>query len=284
MILQDRSSSMTEMIGGETKWEIASSAVGQMTASFDDVISFGIDFFNENGNCSVSDQAASDTLLANGQNIVDLMIAYGTQQTTPLYLGMQNYLDDTHAPVFFSEGAMRYLIIISDGQDSCGSDGTTAGVGPIGFNITPDDLTTLTTQIVTDFDIGVFVIGFGSGIDPNQLNAIAAAGGTDFTEYLDAQNAAELETTLNAIAESVVGCVYELGEYDPSEVDADMVNFYFDEEPVPHDPGCAQNTGWTWLDEDAKNTVEFCDTACNDLKNGVERISAEMGCPPIEII
>ena len=88
MILQDRSSSMTnppnERDDGPAKWDISINAVDQMVSQFDEDIEFGIDFFSEEGDCSVSDEAASDTEPENGPHILDLMVEYGTDTTTPL--------------------------------------------------------------------------------------------------------------------------------------------------------------------------------------------------------
>jgi hypothetical protein len=221
----------------------------------------------------VSTQAASDAAIENAQTIIDLMVQYGTERTTPLFMALENYTDATHAPIFFNPDARRFLIVVSDGMDSCGND--------TGRNITNQQLSDLTTQIVDEQGLGVFVIGFGSGADPDQLNAIASVGNTEFTEYLDAQDAASLEEALNTVAESVVGCVFELGDYDPDVVDTNTVNFYFDGVGIPQDPDCAQNMGWTWLD-DARTQVEFCEDACEWLRSGdVDTISAEAGCTPL---
>ena len=76
----------------------------------------------------------------------------------------------------------------------------------------------------------------------------------------------------------MVTCQYVL-EYPDDEVNADEVNFYFDDVVVPMDPDCAAGVGWTWVDTD-QTTVEFCGTACDELKSGAEIvISATFGCP-----
>ena len=95
-----------------------------------------------------------------------------------------------------------------------------------------------------------------------------------------------LTDTLDAIAKSVgVSCTYSLGEYDPGKVDLNTVNFYFDQEAVPYDAGCALGQGWTWVDETTKDTVEFCRQACTLLEEtDVQEISATVGCPRIGVV
>ena len=127
--------------------------------------------------------------------------------------------------------------------------------------------------------------GFGGGVDPDQLNAIAENGGSRFEEYLDADKPDDLEEALNAIADMVVGCIYALGNFDESEVDMDKVNFYFDGEVVGYDENCAKGRGWTWFNAAAVRAIEFCDEACEQLNNDeVEEISAEIGCPTTPLI
>jgi hypothetical protein len=279
MILQDRSSSMTETVGTQTKWDIAINAVDQMVSSFDEIIEFGIDFFSEEGNCSVSDGVAADTEPNNGPNILDLMIDYGTDRSTPLYLGLQNFQDPDHAPRLFSDDGIGNLVVISDGQDSCGQSGETNSSA-----MTPQDLANVTSEIA-GMGIAVIVIGFGNGVDPDQLNAIAQAGGSRFQQYMDAQDEGELEEALDAIASTVVGCLYGLGDFDETEVDMNEVNFYFDGEVVGYDENCAEGKGWTWFAGASTKAIEFCEEACEMLNNNeVEEISAEIGCPTTPII
>lgn len=127
------------------------------------------------------------------------------------------------------------------------------------------------------------VIGFGAGVDPEQLNAIAAAGGSRYDTYLDAQGADELNAALDDIAGSMVACVYDIAAME-SNVEPDTVNFYFDGEAVPRDDGCRDGTGWTY-DNDEMTRVRFCEEPCKDLNDGdPEDITAEAGCVQIVVV
>ena len=76
-------------------------------------------------------------------------------------------------------------------------------------------------------------------------DAIAAAGGTEFTEFQKAENADELTEVLDTIAWIVIGCEYDLGEYDRQEVDLNNVSFLFSGEKVDgkveYDENCEEN-------------------------------------------
>jgi hypothetical protein len=150
-----------------------------------------------------------------------------------------------------------------------------------GGGVTAQQLGELTTSLLNEMGVMTYVIGFGSGADPQQLNAIAAAGGTNVKEYFNAQDQEQLEKALNEIVGMAVTCVYDIGEQDEEEIDMNKVNFFFDDKTVGFDEGCKGGTGWNWLD-DKKTKVEFCNKACNLLKKRkVKKISATFGCPTI---
>jgi hypothetical protein len=130
--------------------------------------------------------------------------------------------------------------------------------------------------------IRTFVIGFGGGYTPGALNAIAAAGGTPFTEFLVASDTKSLKAAFAQIASNVVSCVFELDPEDPTKVDLDEVNFKFDGADVPYDQTCSSSEAWRWVDVNKKTTVEFCPGACEKLQNGdVKEVGATFGCPTV---
>jgi hypothetical protein len=192
---------------------------------------------------------------------------------------MQNYQNESYAPKFLSTGATRYLLIVSDGEDSCGATDDSSTLGRTGA--TAEQLGELTAALLSDREVMTYVIGFGDQADADQLNAIASAGGTSATEYFDAQDQSQLEKALNEIVGNSVSCVYDIEEQEEDEIDMDKVNFYFDDEIVKLDADCAKGSGWTWLN-DQKSKIQFCEEACNKLKNRkVKDISATFGCPTV---
>jgi hypothetical protein len=174
------------------------------------------------------------------------------------------------APALYIAEGDSYLVVISDGQDEGCFDGDPESA-----------LADLAQQLVDERDIRSFAIGFGdtTGAMADQLDAIAAHGGTSFDTFLHAEDGAALGAALEDIAGVVNTCRYVIDDVDPS-ANPELVNFYVEGEVVPMDPDCTETTGtgWHWYD-DAHETVEFCGDLCADIKSGsVESISATFGC------
>ncbi len=301
MILQDRSTSMNDYIGDASKWQWAEAAVEGMVTEFDAEIEFGLDFFPfGTARCDVPTAVISDTLPQNGAAIQTLMETHTTPPRslgTPLSLALTNYTSPEYAPLFSAVTRESYLVVISDGSDTCGTDGRTMNAD------LASNLAETTTRLLDEQRIRTFVIGFGDadvydrtgGIDVDQLNAIAANGGTPYKTYINAQDGIALQETLQDIAESVhISCAFEVGEYDPFEVDMNLVNIYFDKgvDPVTgastgavgRDDGCASGVGWTWMDEE-RTAIMFCEQACNTLQQqSVGEIAVEIMCNPHQVV
>ena len=187
---------------------------------------------------------------------------------------------DPDAPAFMNDLGDSYLIVISDGMDTCGPDGVFNT-----NNATAEQLGALSAQILSEMNIKTYVIGFGSEVDPYQLNAIAENGGTGINTYFDAADSTELNAVLHDIGETVaVSCTFDIGEYDPEEFNLDYVNIKFDDEPVPRDDDCAENLGWTWTDE-SRTGLHFCEAACDALTGtSVQEVSVTIACSLEDVI
>lgn len=294
MLLLDQSSSMFQ----DTRWEDATSALQALLVnpSFADM-HFGLDAFPDGHpghwwncgrdvGCYACPEDMCGTLdppqvpLAVQSVSATSIIAHMHDDTYPAFCGntpLVNQLEyyatgpgPVDAPELYIEDGDSYLVVISDGQDEGCFDGD-----PV------DALTALAGQLVTERDIRSIAIGFGdtSGAMADQLNAIAASGGTSFDTFLAAEDGAALEAALGDIAGVVNTCRYVIDDVDPS-ASPELVNFYIDGEVVPMDPGCSEDTGmgWHWYD-DAHTTVEFCGDLCDRIKRGeISCISATFGC------
>ncbi len=284
LILQDVSLSMIQDAGGHEippphKWSMAKEAIAAMLETFDEVVEFGVDSFpNPGGNfCYVSQPLLIDTELSASDGINTALAAVTPDGSTPLYLAMENFFDDNYAPLFIDPTFDSYLLVVSDGKDTCGDI-----YDQWQDSVNHEDLAAITSQLLDEQGIMTFVIGFGEGADPVQLNAIAAAGGTEFDEFIPAEDQQSLEDALETLIGSVISCTYEIEEPDGDNVDKDKINFFFDDVVVPYDEDCTQETGWTWGNAE-KTIVEFCKKACDDLQNGVATIRAEWGCETIVV-
>jgi hypothetical protein len=198
---------------------------------------------------------------------------------------MSAFIDPTYAPAFNDPSANRYLLVVSDGADLCG-EGCCTAINPLAHpecTATSEEFAALATDIAAA-GIKIVVIGFGTGAEPDQLNAIANNGGMEapFNEYIFANDTTSLEAAFTEIANAVVTCVYNVGLPDES-ADPDKVNFYFDDVVVGYDEDCAVGEGWMWVNEE-HTQIEFCDAACEELQGGlVEMITAKWGCDTVEI-
>jgi hypothetical protein len=274
MLLQDRSSSMSG-----TNWIQAKNAIQGLLDTFDgDNIQFGLDYFPDptSGNCAAASPVVLDCAPGQHDAIMDELDAVNPVVTTPLYCALDNFNDPDYAPVFTGNDLEHYLVLVADGEDSC----STNCEGGIGTTVTPDLLADVTVDLV-DAGTNVIVIGFQAPWDAEQLTAIAENGGTEFTEYLIANDGDQLEDALTSIAHIVSSCVFDVDEPNAS-ADPDKVNFYFDGDIIPHVEDCDAGDGWTWHDED-HTQVEFCGDACDDLKDGyVSSITATYGCETVD--
>ncbi|HUT77603.1 MAG TPA: vWA domain-containing protein [Polyangia bacterium] len=278
MILQDMSYSMVDTtVADPTNWSHARPAlINLLTTWTGSQIEFGFDIFPDSSQpvlgCGVSDPIQIDAAAGTEQDIIDYLNSHTPNGgSTPLYCGMQNFLTPAYASGFPEPGIESYLLVVSDGADLCGVSCSIWG------SATAAQLGQVTASLLAA-DVKTFVIGFGSGVSASQLNAIAGNGGTSFDTYFHAENQAQLEDAFELIAGEVISCIYDIDDPDAA-ADPDNVNFYFDGEVVLYDEGCAEGIGWTWVDE-AHTQVEFCEEACNQLKDGlVTIISAKFGCP-----
>ena len=274
LIVLDRSCSMTSKVNGVSKWEIAVGAINTMTTSFMGKIRFGLTLFPDRGdgkNCQQTDfpvPVGAD----NEQAIQDLL-------TASLAASDPNYPDgpcvtniDTAMEQAATEPALQdadrdsYVVLITDGKQA----GCNAAGGDTG-----------TTQIIQDLNtnegVPTFVIGFGNGVDPAQMDIFAEAGGVPSADptasYYKAEDQASLDTALSDIASKTLGCVYDLAE---TPEDQSKIYVFFDNTTeVPRDTN--HQEGWDF--DPATNQVTFYGQACEDLKAGdIDDVDIVFGC------
>jgi hypothetical protein len=278
MILQDVSGSMVQDQEPPTKWDQAKEALTTMFTTYEKAIDFGFDRFPNNNWCNVAPPAILDVAHNQTSEILSRLAGINPVGNTPLLKAINNFAQTEYAPVFTDGHFPSYLLVVSDGEDTCG---LTQGIFRQG-QASPEELATATKKL-TDMGINTFVIGFGDGVNPDELNAIASNGGTGIDEYLVATDKQSLEDALTAVGVQVLSCVFNIAIENEPKVNLDDANFYFDGKVVGRDDGCATEKGWTWTD-DTRSKVTFCKAACNKLKNRkVEKVEAKFGCPSVII-
>ncbi|RMH44368.1 MAG: VWA domain-containing protein [Deltaproteobacteria bacterium] len=205
MIVLDRSCSMNKSPGGgepRTKWDIAVDAIGQLTTAYAGQLRFGLIMFpDEDGANCVQDgpiyvPVGDDT----GAAVVAALEA--TQPTGPCVTNIDTAVAQVSADPAFDgtpdpSGRRGFALLITDGKQSgsCGGNGA-------------DPTTIANLEALYAAGYPTYVVGFGGGVDPDDLAAFAAAGGVPRAgdpPYYQADDAAALAEALDAIAGDIVG-------------------------------------------------------------------------------
>jgi len=268
LVVLDRSCSMTSAVGSSTKWDIAVAAINKMTTDYKDKIRFGLTLFPDltGGNCA-QDAIPIPTGPGNEGDIQDLLTAALVKADKyypdgPCVTNIQRAMEQAATEVAFDDiDRDSYAVLITDGKETCGSDATTEAVIKTLFEMR---------------NVPTFVIGFGAGIDPAQMDKFAVAGGVPSagaSKYYDASDQASLDLALATIAKKTLSCAYTLETVPPN---ANEIYVFFDNTTeIPRD--ATKTDGWDY--DPVKNQVIFYGPACDSLKGGVVMdLDIVLGC------
>jgi hypothetical protein len=256
----DKSGSMNDPItqGGMSKWDIATTAIKQVTQQYQSQIQFGMMLFPAGGGNStqcvpgpvavpIGDQRAAQIATSLDMNRPGGRTPIGGVLTAA---GMVPELAD----------AMRanYVMLVTDGTETCNGNGVTAA-----------------TQNLMQRGIKTFVVGFGGEVDAMNLSDIATAGGTPrpgATKYYQADDAQGLLAAFNLIAQGALGCEYRLATAppDPSKVFV-YVNGVLQNRDVSH------ANGWDY--SPATTRITFYGGLCSLVaSDATAKVSIVYGC------
>jgi hypothetical protein len=269
LLVLDRSCSMPDVIvGTTTKWDIAVAAINKMTTDYKDKIRFGLTLFPD----LVTPACAQDVIpipVAPGnepaiQDLLTKALVMGDAYYPdgPCQTNIQTGMQQATTEVAFNDTDRdSYAVLITDGKETCGTDANTTNI--IG-------------NLFQTRGIPTFVIGFGAGIDPAQMNKFADAGGVPAAgtnRYYDASDQASLDVAMATIAQKTLSCAYTLETVPPSP---DEIFVFFDNTTqVPRD--ATLMNGWNY--DIANNQVVFYGPACDSLKNGIVKdLDIVLGC------
>ncbi|MCE9578553.1 MAG: VWA domain-containing protein [Deltaproteobacteria bacterium] len=271
LMVLDRSCSMTAKVGGVPKWTSAVDAIKTLTTSFADKARWGLTLFPDTTGVSC------------GQDAIPVPVAPGTEPAIQALLTSALTSADAYYPdgpcVTNIDAAMEqaatepaladparksFVMLVTDGmQSGCNLAGGDAG----------------TEQIIKDLaakGVKTFVVGFGGEVDTAQMDKFAIAGETALPQsprYYQADNAAELQAALGAIAVQLIGCDFVLT--DPPAGNPDLYAFFNNTTSVPRDPG--HTSGWDY--DPATMTVTFYGGFCDQLQAGtVTDVDIVYGC------
>ncbi len=273
LLVLDRSCSMNAAPGGlpKTKWAIAVDAINLLTTQFTGKIRWGLTLFPDTV-APACEQAAAAIPVGDGneaaiQALLTAALANANANFPkgPCVTNIDTAIQQASLePAFADPGRRSFAVLITDGnQAGCnvagGDNGTTTIIGSM-----------LASGVAT------YVVGFGSGVDPNQLNVFADAGGVPRADptrrYYQADDAATLQMSLDSIASSVLGCDFALAE---PPMNADELFVFLEDQSVPRDP--THTNGWDY--DPVTNSVTFYGTPCDQLKSGMAQdVDVVFGC------
>ena len=275
LIVLDRSGSMASPIPNfppdfTPKWDIMKNALINLSTSLEDNIRFGLLEFPFDDNCGVGSSAVRVPIDINqAAEIQSYFATRSPNGNTPSHLALSDALAYYNTIVPNPEG--RYVLFATDGEPNC------SGGNP---DVSSAPETVAAVQALAAAGINTYVIGFGSlFIDDTNLNQCALAGQVPRPggppHYYAANNAAELEAVLQAIAGGIIvpSCSYALASPPP---DPDNVTVSINGTPVPR--STAHTNGWDYYPD--AMTITFFGTYCDMIQSGaVTSVSFVYGCP-----
>jgi len=209
MIVEDRSCSMNDRPtggGAQTKWQIATQVLNQLTTDYASKLHFGLIMFpDKTGDNCLQDGPIYVSLGPNAGAAVQMALADPNNQPgMPCVTNIDTAMGQVPMdPAFASPQPMNmdtrrgFVLLITDGmQANCG-------------NVNQRNMVTV-QEITRLYNDGypTYVVGFGGAVDPAALNQFAMAGGVPHAgtpQYYKADTAADLQTAIGAIAGTIGG-------------------------------------------------------------------------------
>jgi hypothetical protein len=256
MITLDRTGSMDGSVpnsGGLTRFEVASAAISDLLNIYDGTINFGLNLFSA---CTGNGCAAGTIVEPIGASSAAINTAIGN--TNLCFSGDNETVIGGTLDALIGEmslqdpGRDNIVLLITDGEDNCGGGGDVAAA----------------TLLAQPVPVPVYVVGFSGDVDAAELQSIADAANTG--QYIQADDANDLNAALQAVASSVASCSYLLGDTPDGQIFV-----FFDNDPagVPS----SDSNGWSY--DAATNTLTFHGATCDQIKSGmVQDIDVVFGC------
>lgn len=274
LIVLDRSGSMSTMIGEETRWDIAKSAVQALATQYDDSLRLGLATYSAcaPGGCSAGTVVVpvADTNGASVSSFLAPLLGRGSATgASPDYLCETDFPETSTGATLFSfvgneslldEGRDNYVLLVTDGIESaeCTEDGTQTGT------LGAAALAAQSPSVKT------FVVGFSEDVADEELAAVATAGGTNTPFRAD--DASALNEALDAIVARVATCDFVLTGEVP---DPALMHVYFNDEPVE----IARDSADGWSFDPTSSRLVLLGAACESVLMGaVEDIDVVYGC------
>ncbi len=258
LIVLDHSCSMQEVIANsQSKWDTATQAVRNVTAqnAGNDKLHFGLQIFSLNPNACNPGRIDVPVGGSTAGAISSALPSTAEGNATPI--GAALHVAATSGQLTDPTRA-NYVLLITDGMENCGG-------APV-------------AEVDGLFGRGVrtYTVGFGSDVDVNRLSQMAIKGGTaraNTPRYFQADNTAELQGALNAIASGAASCDFTLTSTPPNP---SKLYVAVDGQFFPHDP--SRVAGWDY--QAAGNRVTLYGPACDIVSQRPgAKVTIVYGCP-----
>lgn len=166
----------------------------------------------------------------------------------------------------------KAAILITDGDPTVACDSGS----PDNRRIVAQPEAVAAAQRLSNAGIPVYVVGFISGAEPEKLNEIAIAGGTNAPgndNFYTANDAAQLTAAIQSITQQTVSCSYQVSHV-PNDLDRVWVEI--DSNPISEDPA----NGFTF--DRFAGLVTLNGSACDTVRNAPNptnvQIKVEITC------
>ncbi len=249
------------------KWTIMRNGLNSVAAAKDQAIKFGLLEFPSDDNCAADASVEVPIALGASGAIATYFSNRSPNGNTPAHIGLGSAL--AHFNSLPVNPAGRYVLFATDGLPNC------MGGDP---DVASNAATVSAVTALASAGIPTYVLGFGTFADPTILNDAAVAGlkpKPGSTKYYEANNAAELDQALQAIAGGVIvpSCSYQLASAPPVPED---VTVTLNGVVVPRSP--SHTDGWDYHPD--AMTITFFGSYCASIQSGsVANVSFVYGCP-----
>lgn len=263
LFVVDRSCSLTN-----NQFNMVEAAITNVTTSYMDEANWGLILFPDTtgANC---DQDDVQVPIAVGTELAVQEAMMNTKPNGPCVTNISQALAVAADQFAASDESPGSVVFFTDGKQSNGCGGNSED--PVTVKILED--------LLADKDVPTYVIGFGSGVAPADLNSFAVAGGKPLpdpeTKYYLTEDQATLDDAFTAIIADTISCDYALLEAPP---EGEEIYVFFDDDPagVPQDE--THMNGWDY--DEGSNTITFYGSYCESLTNAVvSDVDIVFGCP-----
>lgn len=266
LFILDKSGSMNE----DNKWDQATTALDNLAVTLAGGIRVGLALFPGDGGECAEPTLALPMGIHTEQEIRDSYGNASPDGRTPMRLALQtareqDWVSDPSDPMNATRS--KVIVLITDGMPNC--------LDGVGDQDDPDGPVSEAGMLAA-LGVPVYVVGFGNGVDADNLDAVAQAGGTDNPDdpdhlYFQADNGQELEDALFTIGTLVAGCDLALSETPP---DPARLYVLLNGTAIPRD----DPNGWVY--QAGPNRVQLQGDACMTLQSsGSPDFQVLFGCP-----